>query len=355
VPRELFLHPGVFLDEGGAWRPVTADATDPGEWLEIAYSYDTLTTQLDGHLTADQAGESVQGVPTSSSTTPATVVGMIESLDVAAGHRVLEIGTGTGFSTALMCHHLGADNVTTVEVDPGVAERADAALEMVGFSTWTVTGDGLLGHPRRAPYDRVIATCAVRRIPYTWVRQTKPGGIILSTVGSWPYGTGLAKVTVDDNGTAEGRIIGRSSFMHARAQAVVPVAGDLSARTAYADSEREAKVPPTLLDDWMPAFLAQLAAPGAQFVRATRSDRSQLRYVFDPDRESFAQFTADGDGWTVRQGGPVALWDDIEKALVAWQQAGSPDIDTVRLRLTADSHTYWIEDHPSLRWEHRLA
>jgi protein-L-isoaspartate O-methyltransferase len=205
------------------------------------------STQLDGHLTADQSGEPVTGVPTSSSTDPTTVVGMIEALDLAAGHRVLEIGTGTGYSTALMCHCLGEDNVTTVEVDPQVAARADAALETVGFSTWTVTGDGLLGHPYRAPYDRTIATCAVRRIPYAWVRQTKPGGIVLGTVGSWSWGTGLAKITVDDDGTAEGTIIGRSSFMQARAQAVTPLAGDLSARTAYADSERTALVP---LSSW---------------------------------------------------------------------------------------------------------
>ncbi len=117
------------------------------EWLRLAYSAETLTTQLDGHLTADQCGGPVTGVPTSSSTDPTTVAGMIESLDLDAGHRVLEIGTGTGYSTALMCHYLGEDNVTTVEVDPEVAARADAALEAAGFSTWTVTGDGLLGHP----------------------------------------------------------------------------------------------------------------------------------------------------------------------------------------------------------------
>ncbi|MFJ1645901.1 ATP-grasp peptide maturase system methyltransferase [Streptomyces sp. NPDC088258] len=354
VPRELFLHPGVFLDEGSAWRPVTAIGTDAAEWLGIAYSYDTLTTQLDGHLTADQAGEPVAGVPTSSSTVPATVIGMIESLGLESGHRVLEIGTGTGYSSALMCHYLGADNVATVEVDPEVAERADAALEALGFSAWTATGDGLLGHPRRAPYDRVIATCAVRRIPHTWVRQTKPGGVILSTVGSWPYGTGLAKVTVDDQGNAEGRIVGRSSFMQARCQAVMPVAGDLSARTAYTDSERGTKASPTLLDDWMPAFLAQLAAPGTHLVRAARSDGTPLLYLFDPDRESFAEFIAHDGRWTVRQGGPVPLWDRIEEALVAWEAAGNPEIDSVHLRITQASHHYWIEGAPDLNWEHRL-
>ncbi|MGW3645054.1 ATP-grasp peptide maturase system methyltransferase [Streptomyces sp. NPDC000878] len=369
VPRELFLNPGVFLpSEAGYWRPVTAIGADPKEWLEIAYDDQSLATQLDGHLTADQAAGPVTGVPTSSSTTPVTVVGMLEDLNTQDGHMVLEIGTGTGYSTALMCHRLGEDNVTTVEVDPQVAARADAALEEAGYSTWTVTGDGLLGHPARAPYDRIIATCAVRRIPYTWVRQTKPGGIILATVGSWPYGTGLAKVTVNEDGSATGRIIGRSSFMQARSQAATPLAGDLSARTAYPDTERRTKVPPRVLDEWMPAFLAQLAAPGAQFVRATSSDGAQLLYLFDPERESFAAFTEEASGWMVRQGGPVGLWDDVEQALVAWRDVGQPDISTVRVHISERAHTYWIggeevtteshlrgtEGKPPLRWEHCL-
>jgi methyltransferase of ATP-grasp peptide maturase system len=355
VPREFFLNPGVFLPEGTLWRPVTATGSDPTEWIRTAYSPDTLTTQLDGHLTADQTSEPVAGLPTSSSTMPALVVGMLESLDVEDGHQVLEIGTGTGYSGALLCHRLGEDNVTTVEVDPDVAARADAALETAGYSTWTVNGDGLLGHPRRAPYDRIIATCLVRRIPYTWVRQTKPGGIILATVGSWANGTGLAKVTVNEDGTAEGRIIGRAGFMQARSQATTPVSGDLSARAAYADSERQAKVSPLLLDEWTPAFLAQLAVPGAQLVRATTDEGAQLLYLFDPERESFAEFLADGPEWRVRQGGPISLWDRVEEALIAWEAAGSPDLTAVQLRITQASHRYWIEggDSTAIR-EHRL-
>lgn len=356
VPRELFLTPGVFLPaEGGRWRPMTVAATPPADWVRLAYRDESLTTQLDGHLTADQADGLVAGSPTSSSTTPVTVVDMLEKLEVDDAHRVLEIGTGSGYSTALLCFRLGEDNVTTVEVDPHVSARADAALESAGYSTWTVTGDGLLGHPRRAPYDRVIATCAVRRIPYTWIRQTKPGGVVLATIGgTWLYGTGLAKVTVAEDGSAEGGIIGRSSFMQARSQAETPVDGDLSARTAYADGEREAEVCPLLLQEWMPAFLAQLATPGARFTRATSSTGERLLYLFDPDRESFASFTERGGSWRVRQGGPAALWDVIEQALAAWQDAGRPDITAVRLRVTPESHTYWIDGHPALRWRHEV-
>ncbi|WP_428934853.1 ATP-grasp peptide maturase system methyltransferase [Streptomyces sp. ACT015] len=357
VPRELFLSPGVFLPAGGGrWRPVPEAGTASAEWARIAYLDESLTTQLDGHLTADQVDGPVGGSPTSSSTTPVTVVDMIEKLEVADGHRVLEIGTGSGYSAALMCHRLGEDSVTTVEVDPAVAARADAALEAAGYSTWTVTGDGLLGHPHRAPYDRTVATCAVRRIPYAWVRQTAPGGIVLATVGgTWNYGTGLARVTVAADGTAEGRILGPSSFMQARSQAETPFTGDLSARTAHADSERETSLSPLLLGEWMPAFLAQLAAPGAHLIRATSAGGGRLLHLVDPDRESFASCAEQGGGrWTVRQGGPVALWDAVERALNAWQDAGRPGIGTVRLRITRETHTYRIEGHPALRWQHRL-
>ncbi|MFF1558369.1 ATP-grasp peptide maturase system methyltransferase [Streptomyces sp. NPDC058279] len=355
VPRELFLHPGVFLPTGdGLWQPMTAADTDPAEWTRTAYADESLVTQLDNQLTADQAPGPVPGIPTSSSTVPRLVLEMIEELEVDDGHRVLEIGTGTGYSTALMCHRLGEDNVTTIEVDPEVAARADAALESAGISTWTVTGDGLLGLPRRAPYDRVVATCGVRRIPYTWVRQTRPGGVILATIGSLATGTGLAKVTVNDDGTAEGRFVAHANFMQARSQAVTPIAGDLSSRVAYPNSERRALISPTDLDEPMPAFLAQLTAPTAQVLRARTSDGAALVYLFDPDRESFAELTQNGGDWLVRQGGPVALWDDIERALCGWRDAGQPSITEVRLRVSERSHSYWIGDSSALRWQHPL-
>lgn len=355
VPRELFLRHGVFLPTvDNLWRPVTPDRVEPREWLEIAYSDESLVTQLDGQLTPPQVTEPTRGFPTSSSTIPATVVSMLEALDVEDGMTVLEIGTGTGYSTALMCHRLGKDNVTTVEVDAAVSASADAALERAGFSTWTIRGDGLLGHPWRAPYDRVIATCAVRRIPYAWVRQTRPGGIILATVGSWTYGTGLAKLTVEPDGTAVGQIIGRSSFMHARSQAKGPVSGDLAARAAYADRERETELSPTALEEWMPALLAQLAAPGAELVTATEEDGARTVYLFDSDRESFAALTSQDGSWVVRQGGPVALWDLIESDVTTWDNSGRPDIDQVQLKVSDRAHSYSIATEPELRWIHTV-
>ncbi|WP_414710992.1 methyltransferase domain-containing protein [Pseudonocardia sp.] len=73
------------------------------------------------------------------------------------GDRVLEIGTGTGWHAALLAHLIGPENVTSIEVDPCVADRARAALARHGKVT-VITGDGAAGHPDRAPYDRVVAT-----------------------------------------------------------------------------------------------------------------------------------------------------------------------------------------------------
>ncbi len=355
VPRERFLLPGVFtLRSDGTWQPVTPEEVGEEAWLELAYRDESLVTQLDGTTTVLDVSSPVTGNPTSSSTQPSLVVRMLEDLDVADGHQVLEIGTGTGYNAALLCARLGEDNVTTVEVDPDVAARADAALEDCGYSTWTVTGDGLLGHPPRAPYDRIIATCAVRRIPYTWVRQTRPGGIILATVGTWSYGTGLAKLTVHDDGTADGAFLpGAVSFMHARAHAAAPLSGDLAARAAYPDTVRPARIAPDVLEEWMPAFLAQLAAPGAQLVRSVRVDGHTTVYLFDIAREAFAALTPDdtASGWTVRQGGPVALWDAIENAPAAWQAAGKSGMDAFRLRVTRTEQTVSLDtDTGEVSW-----
>ena len=357
VPRHLFL-PCFFTaeptpDGSTSYTPV-GRTPDTGKWLDLAYRNTTWVTQLDGHLTADTAPGPVTGIPTSSSTLPSLVVSMLEALDVSDGMNVLEIGTGTGYSTALLCNRLGEDQVTSIEVDPAIAARADAALESAGYSTWTVTGDGLVGHPYRAPYDRVIATMAVRRIPHAWIRQTRPGGIVLATVGSWAYGTGLAKLTVGDDGTAQGSIIAQSSFMPARSQAPVQPSGDLFARAAYPDSERKAVIAPGLLQEWMPAFLAQLAAPGTHLIRTALADGTPTVYLLDLVRESFAALTADGEHWTVRQGGPVALWDAVEDAITAWQGIGQPDITAVHLRVDSRGHEYWIEGDPRLRWAHRV-
>lgn len=166
VPRELFLGEAVYRYESGrGWVPVRRSEMSAEDWLALAYTDETWVTQIDGVMADDATKPVVILRPTSSSTFPGLVVRMLEAAGVGEGDAVLEIGTGTGYSTALMCHRLGQDAVTSIEYDPVIAARAKAAIAKAGYAPTLVEGDGLLGHDANAPYDRLIATCSVRTIP----------------------------------------------------------------------------------------------------------------------------------------------------------------------------------------------
>ncbi|MGI5254143.1 methyltransferase domain-containing protein [Actinacidiphila glaucinigra] len=203
---------------------------------------------------------------------------MLEDLEVKDGMRVLEVGTGTGYSTALLCHRLGDDLVTSVEVDPNVATRAATSLAQTGHIPHLVTADGLAGHLENAPYDRIIATCGVRTIPAAWIAQPRPGGQILATLCGWMGSSELARLTVHQDGTASGRLLGgQVSFMLARPQ-VPPALGMLP--DTRDSSEREAVNGADALDDWTARFVAQIAAPKAQ--RLQVSGGEHLLVDLDP-------------------------------------------------------------------------
>ncbi|GLF94941.1 ATP-grasp peptide maturase system methyltransferase [Streptomyces yaizuensis] len=328
VPREVFA-PEFFRQgsgpQGTVWTPVTPATEGADTLLEEVYKDQTLVTQLDGGVHPGDVGGPVTGSPSSSSTLPGLVVRMLEDLEPQDGDRILEIGTGTGYSTALMCHRLGGDHITSIEYDPAAAARARTAITAAGYTPRLVQGDGLLGDSEGAPYDRLIATCSVRTIPGPWLHQVKPGGTILTTLSGWLYGSGLVRLTVGDNNTAEGRFLpGTVSFMIARPQAA-PGLGDISHQLRQPAEMRPARHGPEVLKEWVPRFLAQVAAPGAQYQRTRVAGGPWLTHAIDIRDGSFATLAPDGnDAFLVHQGGPNRLWDDIEAAVDAWRAAGSP-------------------------------
>jgi protein-L-isoaspartate O-methyltransferase len=165
VPREIFV-PHFFVPWKGrpGWRLVEGDE----EWLDGVYSDEALVTQMNGDddaLRAARRGQTVEGRPTLSSSAPSLMAAMLHALDVAEGMTVLEVGTGSGYNAAVLAQRLGDDRVTTIEVDPAVAQRARIALAAAGCRPTVATGDGAAGYPPRARYDRVIATVAFPRVP----------------------------------------------------------------------------------------------------------------------------------------------------------------------------------------------
>ena len=122
------------------------------------------------------------GVPVSSSSQPSIMARMLRQLDVRPGHRVLEIGTGTGYNAALLAQLVGADGqVTTVEVDPEICAAAEGHLAHARARNVSVlVGDGWAGTSGAAVFDRIEATVGVWDLPTAWVAQLEAGGIIVA-------------------------------------------------------------------------------------------------------------------------------------------------------------------------------
>ncbi|MFF4605799.1 ATP-grasp peptide maturase system methyltransferase [Streptomyces sp. NPDC001339] len=353
IPRHVFV-PRFYAETDApgltTWKPVTPQLVGVDKWLRQAYADETLITQFGGREIDWADPQPISNArPTSSSTLPALVVRMLEDLDVNEDTTVLEIGTGTGYSTALLCHRLGAHRVTSIETDPAVAARARGHLAHCGYRPRLLTCDGLLGYPEAGPYDRVIATMGVRSIPSAWIKQTRPGGLIVATLRGWMRSLGLVRLTVDDNGTAQGHFLsGDPSFMIARQQDAPESLGMIPAPDE--GETRATAHGPELLTMADSGFVAQLAMPNARFFSMPADDGTVSTYVLDATNDAFATLTPSGDEWTVRQGGPVNLWDDVERSLALWQAADSPAPSEFGVTVTPDAQRVWLGSSDGPSW-----
>jgi protein-L-isoaspartate(D-aspartate) O-methyltransferase len=119
------------------------------------------------------------GEALSSSSQPAIMALMLERLRVTAGQRVLEIGAGTGYNAALLEVLVGpSGRVTTVEIDPEIADGAREVLAEHGSSVEVVTADGRDGFAPTGPYDRIIVTASSPDVPRAWFDQLADGGLL---------------------------------------------------------------------------------------------------------------------------------------------------------------------------------
>jgi protein-L-isoaspartate(D-aspartate) O-methyltransferase len=150
-----------------AFRAVPRHCFVPGSPLSEAYADDAVYTKW-----------AADGARISAASQPTIVALMLEQLRIGPGNRILEIGAGTGYNAALMASITGeAGHVTAVDVDEDLVEGARAHLATAGISGVDVLlGDGALGAPAGAPYDRVIATVGAHEVPRAWLDQLRPGG-----------------------------------------------------------------------------------------------------------------------------------------------------------------------------------
>jgi protein-L-isoaspartate(D-aspartate) O-methyltransferase len=194
IRRDLFL-PTFYHRSGDSWQLITPETVGTARWLQLAYQDVTWVQRLNGP-------GGTPGAPASSCIQPSLAARMLTALTAGPGDRVLEIGAGTGWLTALLSHRCGADNITAVELDPELVDQARTTLNQLGHHATLSCADGFTGVPDHAPYDRLLSTAAVSHIPRPWLTQTRPGGRIVA-----PLRQAVAILDVGDQDQATGRFL----------------------------------------------------------------------------------------------------------------------------------------------------
>ncbi|MFD8479781.1 methyltransferase domain-containing protein [Kitasatospora sp. NPDC059673] len=348
VPRHLFVPDTVWpgMADGVRQGHAVSRREDADAWWRAVYADVPLTTQWDdGASTGNTRGT----MPSSSSSMPTMVFSMLAALEVAPGHRVLEIGTGTGWNAALLSHRLGSANLTTVEVDASTAADAHRRLARAGYAPTAVVGDGAAGHQPTAPFDRVIATCSVRRVPRAWIEQCRPGAVIVAPWGPEYGGEAVVKLTVEQDGGARGRFVHSSAFMRLRAQrATRPNSRAYLSEPWPADGVRSTTtLSPDELGDWAAMFAIGSRVPGVFPLTERYGDGSYTLWLHDTAVTSWATADWEPGGreeFEVVQSGPRRLWDEVEAAWRWWNERGRPGFERFVLRVSPDgAHTVQLD------------
>lgn len=338
VPRHAFVPEFTMRARGSTFHY----SRDDSSWMAAAYQDVSLITQFD-----------VTDTATSSSTAPTVMARMLEASGAQDGDSILEVGTGTGYNTALLSHRLGSEHVVSVDVDPTLVNAARNRLQAEGYTPTLIAADGMAGHPERAPYDRLLVTCGVDRLPDAWREQVRPGGVIVAAVGF-----GIARLTVSTDHSAHGHFLpDLTAFMSARdtADTVRDTARQHFAMLATATGNTRTISLPTNLDADGPAFLVSLAQLTVTQITLTDDAEQHLRCLYDPKSGSWARIIqTDPRAAQLVHDGPRDLWAERESLLTDWVTHGRPGLDRYGLTIdTTGAHTLWLDAPTGPSW--RLA
>jgi len=285
----------------------------------------------------------------SSTSMPSLMTRMLETLDVQDGHRVLEIGAGSGYNTALLSHRLGGDHVFAVDLEANLIELARKRLAALGYHPTLKATDGINGLPEHAPFDRIISTCSVSAVPWAWVQQTRDGGLILADVKIGRHAGNLVLLRRDGQ-KVEGRfdpVYG--SFMSIRNQGQTYQPRPAGSR--HRESAHQRTTTLSLTRPWEhPAFwfFAHTALPpGTSYsLRGEHPGQPPGNTVLHSPDGSWCEVRADPDDGGIRrvwEAGPHPLWRVIEDSHAAWVRLGHPEWERFGLTATPGHQRIWLD------------
>ncbi|TDD92112.1 methyltransferase domain-containing protein [Actinomadura rubrisoli] len=346
APRHLFVPARGWLSGGdGEDHPIDREAR-PEEWWQAAYADAAIVIQTD-----DGAGEHTtgEGRHTSSLSAPSAVFWSLGELLPEDHHRVLEIGTGTGWTAALLSHRVGQENVSSVEVDEALAKQAAVNLDAAGFAPHLIVGDGGSVTAAGGPFDRVLSTCSVAQVPHVWLQQCRPGAVIVTPFQPW-FGWGhLARLAVLADGTAVGRFPTGANYMMMRSQRYSTSDASEWMTAGDHDSTTRTKLDPRTIA-WAPAEADLVISALVPGVLGRRTD--DAFWLLDGSGPggpwALATYEAGNGTFEVRQAGDRRLWEEVEGAYLTWLGCGQPERSRFGLTVSPEGQTIWLDspDNP---------
>lgn len=349
VDRAVFLPDLMWPFDMDTGQSLPVDrAVDPGTWYAAADGDIPIVTQWDD---GEHAGAEPGRVSTSSSSMPSVVYSFLRTLDVEEGMAVLDVGTGTGETSGALFHRCGHGRVTTIEVDPAVSRHARERLRANGLYPEVIVGDGSKGCRDGGPYDRVLATVGLRRIPGAWIEQTRSGGLVVAPWGThFSNADAVARLVVSD-GEASGHFTRPVEFMKLRSQRLERPGSD---EYLAAGPPADARTSTTTVTEGefvtgkytaLP-FALGLRVPDCSQAVADKRDGARPVWFYGLGDLSWAcVMFQDGEREArVWQSGPRRLWDETEAAYRWWVEQGRPEHTRFGLTVTPAGETAWLDE-----------
>ncbi|MEU6964172.1 methyltransferase domain-containing protein [Streptomyces chrestomyceticus] len=320
----------------GAWD-LKDGAADPLAWEQSAYANRSKITRV-GPLHADhaEAGETPEGGPTSSATLPSLVVQMFRHGRLHDGMDILDVGTGSGYSTALLAHRFGSSRVTSDDVDPYLTGAAAERLGRMGLHPAIATVDATGPLPGR--FDRIVSMVSVNPLPASWLAALRTGGRLVTVISR-------TSMIVTAWKTQDGGAVGTTArdwagFMNARhGPDYPPGAVSRFADRIGQDGEEvgTGRYPVLDVDEaWEVRSMLELQAPGTECAYREDGDGRRTAWLVHPDG-SWARATGSkGEPPAVHQSGPRRLWDVLERIRNRLNTRGGLPVYGVPLTITPD-------------------